>query len=121
MTTQELRRSARLIWEAALIAANPAVCIRKFLQLHDNILIAGGKEIAIRGRLIVIGAGKASAKMAQIAEEILGSNISGGLIVTKYGHALPLPRMRPAEAAHPIPSAAGDRAAYETREFSRGL
>src|SRR5947208_1757093 len=121
MTTQELRRSARLIWEAALIAANPAVCIRKFLQLHDNILIAGGKEIAIRGRLIVIGAGKASAKMTQITAEILGSHISSGLIVTKYGHALPLQRIRLVEAAHPIPDGAGVRAVYETRELLRGL
>ena len=121
MNTQELRHSARLIWEAALNAANPATCIRKFLQLRDKVLIAGGKEIAIRGRLIVIGAGKASAKMAQIAEEILGSHISGGLIVTKYGHALPLQRMRLVEAAHPIPDAAGVRAVYETRELLRGV
>src|SRR5438552_1672499 len=75
----------------------------------------------MRGRLIVIGAGKASAKMAQIAEEILGSHISGGLIVTKYGHALPLQRMRLVEAAHPIPDAAGVRAVYETRELLRGV
>ena len=121
MNTQELRRSARLIWEAALNAANPAACIRKFLQLHDNVLIAGDKEIAIRGRLIVIGAGKASAKMAQVTEEILGSHISSGLIVTKYGHALPLQRIRFVEAAHPIPDAAGVRAVYETRELLRGL
>src|SRR5437867_12038310 len=59
--------------------------------------------------------------MAQIAEEILGSNISGGLIVTKYGHALPLQRMRLVEAAHPIPDGAGVRAVYETRELLRGV
>src|SRR5437867_13174042 len=95
--------------------------MRKFLQLRDKVLIAGGKEIAIRGRLIVIGAGKASAKMAQIAEEILRSNISGGLIVTKYGHALPPQRMRLVEAAHPIPDGAGVRAVCETRELPRGV
>ena len=78
MNTRELRQSARLIWEAALNAANPASCIRKFLKVQDNVLTAGGKEIEIRGRLIVIGAGKPSAKMAQIVEEILGSHISGG-------------------------------------------
>src|SRR5947207_10732069 len=121
MNTRELRQSARLIWEAALNAANPATCIGKFLQLRDKVLIAGGKEIAIRGRLIVIGAGKASAKMAQTAEEILGSHISGGLIVTKYGHALPLQRMRLVEAAHPIPDRAGVRAVHDMRELLRGL
>src|SRR5205823_11392145 len=87
MNTRELRQSARLIWEAALNAANPATFIRKFLRVHDNVLNAGGKDIEIRGRLIVIGAGKPSAKMAQTVEEILGSHITGGVVVTKYGHA----------------------------------
>src|SRR5437879_4340490 len=121
MNTRELRQSARLIWEAALNAANPASCIRKFLKVQDNVLTAGGKEIEIRGRLIVIGAGKPSAKMAQIVEEILGSHISGGVVVTKYGHALPLQRMQLVEAGHPIPDAAGIRAVRETRELLRGL
>lgn len=121
MNTRELRQSARLIWESALNAANPATCIRKFLQLNDNVLIAGGKQIEIGGRLIVIGAGKPSAKMAQVVEEILGSHITDGLIVTKYGHALPLRRTKLVEAGHPIPDAAGMRAAHDTRELLRGL
>jgi hydroxypyruvate reductase len=121
MDTRQLRHSAQLIWEAALNAANPATCIRKFLELKNDVLVAGGKEIKITGRLIVIGAGKASAKMAQVVEEILGSHISGGLIVTKYGHALPLRRMKLVEAAHPIPDSAGIRAVHETRELLRGL
>src|SRR2546427_7112596 len=74
LNTRELRQSARLIWEAALNAANPGTCIPKFLQLRDNILIAGGKQVEIRGRVIVIGSGKASARMAQVVEEILGSH-----------------------------------------------
>src|SRR5919201_1595697 len=121
MNTRELRQSARLIWEAALNAANPGTCIRKFLQVRDNTLTAGGKQIEIVGRLIVIGAGKPAAKMAQVVEEILGSNISGGLIVTKYGHALPLRRMQIVEAGHPIPDSAGIRAVRETRDLLRGL
>src|SRR5438045_1621766 len=121
MNTRELRQSARLIWEAALNAANPATCIRKFLELRDNVLIAGGKEIEISGRLIVIGAGKPAAKMAQVVEETLGSYISDGVIVTKYGHTLPLRRMKLVEAAHPIPDSAGIRAVHSTRELLRGL
>src|SRR5919109_705590 len=93
MNTRELRQSARLIWEAALNAANPATCIPKFLQLKDNVLTAGGKAIEIGGRLIV----------------------------TKYGHALPLRRMKLVEAAHPIPDSAGIRAVHDTRELLRGL
>src|SRR5438034_131702 len=121
MNTGELRQSARLIWEAALNAANPATRIRKFLQLNDDVLTAGGKEIEIRGRLIVLGAGKPSAKMGQVVEETLGSHITDGLIVTKYGHALPLRRIKLVEAGHPIPDSAGIRAVTDMRDMLRGL
>lgn len=121
MNIRELRQSARLIWEAALNAANPSTCIRNFVQVNDAVLSAGGKEIPIRGRLIVIGAGKASARMAQVVEGSLGSYISGGLVVTKYGHALTLERIELVEAGHPIPDLAGIRAAQQTRELLRGL
>src|SRR5438105_14365828 len=59
--------------------------------------------------------------MAQTVEEILGSHISGGVIVTKYGHALPLQRLQLVEAGHPIPDAAGVRAVRESRDMLRGL
>ena len=121
MSVRELRQSARQIWEAALNAANPATCIRNFVQVSDSVLSVGGKELSIRGRLIVIGAGKPSARMAQIIEGILGNHITGGLVVTKYGHALPLERIRLVEAGHPIPDAGGVRAVQQTRELLQGL
>ena len=121
MNDRQLRESARHIWEAALIAANPATCIRKFVQVNNGVLSVDGKEIHIRGRLIVIGAGKASARMAQVIEEMLGSHISGGLVVAKYGHSLPLQRIKLVEAGHPTPDAAGVRAVRETRELLKGL
>jgi glycerate-2-kinase len=121
MNITELRHSARLIWEAALNAANPATCIRTFVQFSEGILTVSGKNIPIEGKLIVIGAGKASAKMAQVIEEICGSYLSGGIVVTKYGHSLALERIRLIEAGHPLPDAAGVRAVREIRELLRGL
>lgn len=121
MNTRELRQSARHIWEAALNAANPATCIRNFIQVSDGVVSAGGKEFDIRGRLIVIGAGKPSARMAQVIEEVLGDHITGGLVVTKYGHALPLERIELVEAGHPLPDNAGIRAVQRTRELLKGL
>jgi glycerate 2-kinase len=116
-----LRHSARLIWEAALAAANPAVCIASFLQLNNGRLIVAGNSIPVSGRVIVVGAGKASAKMAQVVEGILGDCISGGLVVTKYGHTLPLERIRLIEAGHPLPDAAGVRAVQESKELLKNL
>jgi glycerate 2-kinase len=121
MNASELRHSARLIWEAALHAADPDTCIRNVVQIDGDVLSIGGNRIPIRGRLIVIGTGKPSAKMAQVIEEIIGSHISGGLVVTKYGYALPLEHIRLVEAGHPIPDAAGVRAVQETRELLKGL
>jgi glycerate 2-kinase len=121
MNITELRHSARLIWEAALNAANPATCIRNFVQFDEGILTVSGKNIPIEGKLIVIGTGKAGAKMAQVIEEICGGYISGGIVVTKYGHSLALERIRLVEAGHPLPDAAGIRAVRETRELLRGL
>ena len=121
MNTGQLRHSARLIWESALKAANPASCIRNFIQFNDRVLGIGHKQLPVNGRLIVIGTGKASANMAQAVEELLDGLISGGLVVTKYGHALPLKRIRLVEAGHPLPDAAGVRAVEEMRELLQGL
>ena len=121
MSMTELRQSARLIWEAALHAANPATCIREFVRVADDVLWVGSQQIPIRGRIIVIGTGKPSARMAQIIEELLDGYVTGGLTVTKYGHALPLERIRLVEAGHPIPDAAGIRAVAEIRDLLRDL
>src|SRR5262249_30700026 len=121
MVINELRQCAQLIWEAALNAANPATCIQKYIQLNDRQVTVAGERFSIPARLIVIGAGKASARMAQVIEEILGEHVTAGLVVTKYGHALPLERIRVIEAGHPIPDSAGVRAVQETRDMLRNL
>src|ERR1041384_6281951 len=117
MIVSQLRQHAREIWEAALYAANPSTCIHNTIQVSENMFSVGGKEYNIDGKLIVIGAGKATARMAQVIEESLGDRITGGLIVTKYGHGLSLSRIHQVEAGHPIPDAIGVRAVYEIREL----
>jgi glycerate 2-kinase len=121
MTIAELRSSARHIWEAALRAADPATCIPNAIRSHGRDLYLNGRRFEIRGRLIVIGAGKASARMAQVVETMLGPEITGGLVVTKYGHALPLERIELVEAGHPVPDAAGVRAVSQIRHLLGGL
>ena len=60
--------------------------------------------------MIIIGAGKASAAMAQAAERNWSGSLSG-LVVTRYGYAVPCKQIEIVEAAHPVPDAAGMRAA----------
>ena len=88
----------RAMFDAAVAAAQPSHCVAPHLPA------------APKGRLIVIGAGKASAAMAQAVEQHWPGELSG-LVVTRYGYAVPCERIEIAEAAHPVPDAAGMQAA----------
>jgi len=86
------------VFTAAVNAAQPEHCIPRFLPEPP------------KGRTIVIGAGKASAAMAQALERNWPGPLSG-LVVTRYGYAVPCERIEIVEAAHPVPDAAGAAAA----------
>jgi len=73
-----------------------------------------------RGRTIVIGAGKASAAMAQALEAHWPGALAG-LVVTRYGYAVPCARIEIVEAAHPVPDAAGLAAAGRILDAVQGL
>lgn len=122
MNMAGLRDCARQIWEAALEAANPEACIRASVQrLPSGELSVGGQTVPASGKVIVLGAGKATARMAQVFEEIAGDRIDGGVVVTKYDHGLPLQRIRLIEAGHPIPDENGVRGVQQMRSLLSGL
>jgi glycerate 2-kinase len=73
-----------------------------------------------KGRTIVVGAGKASAAMAKAVEDHWGGPLSG-LVVTRYGHAVPCKRIEIVEAAHPVPDESGRDAARRILESVQGL
>jgi len=96
------------MFDAAIASAQPALCIPPHLPS------------APRGRLIVIGAGKASAAMARSVEQHWAGPLSG-LVVTRYGYAVPCEHIEIAEPAHPVPDAAGLRASQRMMELVKGL
>jgi hydroxypyruvate reductase len=73
-----------------------------------------------RGRTLVVGAGKASASMAQALEAAWAGALEG-VVVTRYGHAVPCRRITVLEAAHPVPDDAGMAAARVILDTVRGL
>ncbi len=73
-----------------------------------------------KGRTVVVGAGKASAAMAA-ALEAAWDGFLEGLVVTRYGHAVPCRSIEIVEAAHPVPDAAGEAAAARILELVSGL
>lgn len=72
-----------------------------------------------KGRTIVLGAGKASARMARAFEQAWGAPCEG-LVITRYGHSVPTRHVRIVEAAHPVPDDAGLTATREIVEMARG-
>ena len=110
----EPRTLLRRMFDAASASAQPALCIPPHLPSPQQ---------APRGRLIVIGAGKASAAMARAVEDHWpGAKTQlGGLVVTRYGYAVPCEHIEIVEAAHPVPDAAGLAAAERLLALVQGL
>lgn len=80
------------MFDAAIAAAQPALCVPPHLPPRPH------------GRLIVIGAGKASAAMARAVEAHWDGELSG-FVVTRYGYSVPCKRIEIFESAHPVPDA----------------
>jgi glycerate 2-kinase len=104
----EPRDLLRKMFDAAVAAALPAKIVPRFLPAKP------------KGRTIVIGAGKASAAMARAFEDHWPHPLEG-LVVTRYGHGVPCQRIKIIEAAHPVPDAAGAKAAADILALVQGL
>ena len=107
-TPPDHRALLRSLFDAAVAAAQPALCLPAHLPPPP------------KGRTIVIGAGKASAAMARALEDHWPGPLQG-LVVTRYGYEVPCQRIEIVQAAHPVPDAAGLHAAQRIRELVTGL
>jgi hydroxypyruvate reductase len=96
------------LFDAAVAAADPARILPAHLPPRP------------KGRLVVLGAGKAAASMARAVERHYGALLEG-LVVTRYGHAVACDFIEVVEAAHPTPDAAGLAAAQRILERARAL
>jgi glycerate 2-kinase len=105
----ERRRQIVAVLCAALGAVDPAAAVRRVVRCSGTTLWVGERCYDLRAlrRIVVVGAGKAGAPMAQAIEQILGDRISAGQVNVKYGYVLPTATLRLQEAGHPIPDEAG--------------
>ncbi|GAB4260973.1 MAG: glycerate kinase [Deferrisomatales bacterium] len=116
------------MFRAAVAAADPRRAVEAHVRLEDDVLRVDGVEGEVgiplprpgEGRILVIGAGKGSAPMAQALEALLGDRIAGGLVCVKDGHGVALERIEVREASHPVPDARGLRAAEAILELVGG-
>ena len=104
-----LRNNAKEIFLAGVEIVKPDILIPHFVSLENDVLKIENHrfQLAEIRNIYLTGAGKASALMAKAIENILGSRISSGHIVTKYGHAVPLKYAFVTEAGHPVPDENG--------------
>ncbi|HXQ41869.1 MAG TPA: glycerate kinase [Candidatus Udaeobacter sp.] len=102
------RALLRRMFDAALAACDPARCLPPHLPA------------APKGRTIVVGAGKAAGAMAKAVEDHWPGPLEG-IVVTRYGHGVACRRIEVIEASHPVPDAAGARAAERILAAVRGL
>jgi len=102
------RQLLRGLFDAALKAVDPLESVPRHLPPRP------------RGRTVVVGAGKAAARMALALERAWDAPLSG-LVVTRYGHGEPCRQVEVVEAGHPMPDGAGLQAAQRIRAMVQGL
>ena len=105
----QARAALRGVFDAAVKAADPRV------------MLAGHLPQKPRGRCVVVGAGKSAAVMAAALEAAWPDVALSGVVVTRYGHAVPTQRIEVIEASHPVPDANSERGARRVLEAVRGL
>jgi len=98
------RRDALSIIEAGLKAVRTDLAIRAKLKLKGNVLVAGRRKYDLKKfkHVYVVGFGKASHAAAAELEKMLGSKISGGIVLGTVGGKLK--RIRTLVGTHPLPS-----------------
>jgi glycerate 2-kinase len=116
-----IRREAIAIFRAGLAAADPGRAVLRHVRVSGEELVAGPRryELSRYQRILVLGAGKASAAMGLALEKLLGSRITAGRISVKYGHTAKLRRITLTECGHPVPDLAGICGAEAIAELAR--
>lgn len=102
------RSDLERLWRTGLAASDP------FEPTRAALPVGGG------GRTVILGAGKAAARMAQAAEAVWGE-AARGLVVVPYGYGAPTRFLEVVEAAHPTPDAAGMAAAQRAMALASEL
>lgn len=111
------RIDAQAIFQAAVERVDPEAMMKRSMRIEDgSLVIDTGLEKAVHrlddvDRIYIVGAGKASGKMACAVEAILGDRITAGLVAVKDGQLEALERISMVEAGHPVPDERSVRAA----------
>ncbi|MCF8104584.1 MAG: glycerate kinase [Desulfohalobiaceae bacterium] len=107
------RKRLEAIFRAGLDRVDPLRMILDRVRLEKNRLLIDMEDenytidLSPFDQILILGGGKASARMALAFEKILGDRLDRGLVVVKYGHGEELSKMQVIEAGHPMPDENG--------------
>lgn len=118
-----LRGVAESAFRDALLSADPEEAVYRYCELRGNVLRVGDIDYFLSRfqRIFLLGAGKASLRMARGMEGILGGRVSGGLVITGRNQGSSLRNILVREAGHPYPDPDGVRATEELLELIEPL
>jgi glycerate 2-kinase len=97
------------IYRAAVLEVDPAGLISSRVKKNGRTLSINSPDTTISvdlagyKKIIILGIGKASARMASAMEDVLADEPASGFVVTKYGHSFDLRKTEVLEAGHPLP------------------
>jgi glycerate 2-kinase len=113
-TLDQLREIAGAVFTKAVESVDPYRKLMSMLKIDGNRLRIQTDETSFEEvdlgrfrRIFVTGTGKACSSMTKAVEDALGDRITGGVVTTKYGHALPTAKVEIIETGHPIPDQNG--------------
>jgi len=120
---RKVRSILKPLLHAGLQAADPILAMRKALSVEGSILRVGRRQYDLTqfDRIVCVGAGKASGKMAIALEQRLGSRLSGGLVAVNDHSGLKMKYIRVVETRHPIPDGRSVRAAKGILTLAQSL
>lgn len=120
-------RTLQTIFEAGLRSVDPIGIIQNKVAVKGDLLSIRHDDethtfdLSAFKSIYVVGAGKATARMALAMEGLLGNRITGGVISVKYGHSEKLNHIKVIEAAHPVPDENSAKAAEEIHTLCQDL
>ncbi len=109
--------------QAGLAAADPVASIPQVCNRKDDTLCVGRRRYDLQKyeRVVCMGIGKASARMAMALRQLLGKHLDGGLIIVKDYPNCPIKNIDVWKAGHPIPNAQSHRAAKAAERLLKSL
>jgi len=122
-TQPRFKRILKALIQSSLEAADSGNAMKQTIIRKDHQLCVNTVryDLSKHQRVVCVGAGKASGRMAGTLEQILGEHLESGMVIVKDGYGAPTQKIRLVEASHPLPDARGVRATKQILKIVKTL